>query len=64
MYTKISDIQFRLFICSNHLLKIGKDENAMFNRYKQIQICSHFDRSGDREAEVYEKLEFISDPKL
>jgi hypothetical protein len=34
-FTDIIDIQFKLFICSINLLKIGKDEDAVFNRYKQ-----------------------------
>jgi phage/plasmid-associated DNA primase len=63
-YTEIIDNQLKLFVCSNHLSKIGKDEDAVFNRYKQIQMCSHFNRSGDREAEDFEKLEFIADPEL
>ena len=61
---KFIDIRLKLFICSINLLKKGKDEDAVFNRYKQIWMCSHFDRSGHREAEDFEMLEFIADPKL
>jgi phage/plasmid-associated DNA primase len=53
-----------MFVCSNHIPKIDKDEEAVYNRYKQIQFCSHFDRSGSVEEENYETLDFIADTKL
>ena len=62
--TEDIDIKFKLFVCSNHLPKIKKDEEAVFNRYIQIQCNSHFDRTGTRTQENPEKLEFIADTHL
>jgi hypothetical protein len=31
-YTKIIDIHFKLFVCSNHLLKIGKDVISYYHK--------------------------------
>ena len=58
---------FKLFLCSNVLFNVGKDPekvNAVFNRYKEMRMCSHFDRTGDRTEEDFEKLEFIANAKL
>jgi phage/plasmid-associated DNA primase len=57
-------VSYKLFVCSNHLPVIEKDEQAVYNRYKQIEFCSHFDRTGAREVEVPEKLQFIADMTL
>lgn len=57
-------VSYKMFVCSNHIPKIDKDEEAVYNRYKQIQFCSHFDRSGSVEEENYETLDFIADTKL
>ena len=57
-------VSYKMFVCSNHIPKIDKDEQAVYNRYKQIQFCSHFDRTGCLEEENYETLEFIADTKL
>lgn len=57
-------IYFKLFICSNHVPKIAKGEEAVYNRYKQFEMRSHFDRTGNRKIENAEKLEFIADTKL
>lgn len=57
-------ISYKMFICSNHVPKIDKDEDAVYNRLKQIQFCSHFDRTGCLEEDNYETLDFIADKKL
>jgi phage/plasmid-associated DNA primase len=57
-------IMYKMFVCSNHIPTIEKDEQALYNRYKQIQLCSHFDRTGERKEVNLENLEFIADPGL
>lgn len=58
-------VSYKFFVCSNHLPKLNSaEETAVYNRYKQIELCSHFDRTGNRKVEVPEKLEFIADPTL
>jgi phage/plasmid-associated DNA primase len=59
---EIVNVQFKMFVCSNHIPKFEDDNEAVFNRYKQIQMCSHFDRN--RLEENIDKLEFIGDPSL
>ena len=61
---EIIDVMFKMFICSNHIPKIDQDEEAVYNRYKQLQMCSHFDRKGIRKVANPDKLEFIADTKL
>lgn len=62
--TENVDVNYKLFVCSNHIPKIGTNEEAVFNRYIQIQCNSHFDRTGDRRVENPERLEFIADKHL
>lgn len=62
--TEDVEVNYKLFVCSNHIPKIGKNEEAVFNRYIQIQCNSHFDRTGDRKEENPERLEFIADTHL
>ena len=58
-------ISYKLFVCSNHIPQINSaEENAVYNRYKQIELCSHFCRDGTRTEENPEKLEWIADPTL
>jgi phage/plasmid-associated DNA primase len=66
MYGNTLDLKvsYKMFVCSNHIPKIDKDEEAVYNRYKQIQFCSHFDRKGLVEEDNYENLDFIADTKL
>ena len=66
MYGNTIDLKvsYKMFVCSNHIPKIDKDEEAVYNRYKQIQLCSHFDRTGSLKKENYKTLEFIADTKL
>jgi phage/plasmid-associated DNA primase len=49
------------FALSNHTPKLDADESAGYNRYKEVSFKSHFDRTGDREEENEEELEFIAD---
>ena len=62
--TIVLKILYKMFVCSNHIPKIDKDEEAVYNRYKQIPFCSHFDRTGVLEEDNYATLEFIADTKL
>jgi phage/plasmid-associated DNA primase len=55
------NILFKMFILSNHIPKVDPNEEAVFNRYKQVSFGSHFDRSGMRKQENPEKLLFIAD---
>lgn len=57
-------IYFKMFVCSNPKPKIGNDEEAVFNRYIELEFGSHFDRKGERTQECPERLEFIADPTL
>lgn len=54
--------QFKFFLCSNVLFNVGKDNDAVFNRYKECPFNSHFDV--DRTEENYETLEFKADKDL
>jgi len=58
------NIMFKLFVLSNNIPKIGDEEEAVYNRLKQISFNSHFDTSGLREESNIEKLEFIADKEL
>lgn len=62
--TAILKIMWKMFICSNYLPNIDKEAEAVYNRYKQVQLCSHFDRTGCLEEDDYENLEFIADVRL
>lgn len=62
--SEIIQILYKPFILTNHIPTIDPTEIAVFNRYKQITYCSHFDRSGERKEENIEKLEFIADTNL
>jgi phage/plasmid-associated DNA primase len=58
------NILFKLNGLSNFKPKIEADQQATYNRYKQISYHSHFDRSGQRKVANPETLEFIADPHL
>ena len=60
----IINIMFKLFALTNNLPSIDAEENAVYNRYKQVSYASHFDRSGTRTIENPNKLEFIADVSL
>jgi phage/plasmid-associated DNA primase len=57
-------IMFKMFVCTNHLPTIAKEEEAVYNRYKQLNLCSHFCRDGTRKEANPAKLEFIADTSL
>ena len=52
------------FALSNHTPKLDADESAGYNRYKEISFKSHFDRTGEREEENEDELEYIADCSL
>lgn len=58
------NILFKLFALTNNMPSISAEENAVYNRYKQLSYASHFDRTGTRTIENPEKLEFIADTSL
>lgn len=62
--SEIINMLFKLFILTNHIPKINAEENAVYNRYKQLSFNSHFDRTGNRKNPNEEKLEFIADINL
>ena len=57
-------ILYKMFVLSNHIPSIDPDEQAVYNRYKQITFSSHFDRKGERKIENAERLQFIADIEL
>jgi phage/plasmid-associated DNA primase len=62
--TETIKITSKFFALSNHIPKIDPDEQAVYNRYKQVSFNSHFDRTGTRKVEDPEKLLFIADKDL
>jgi phage/plasmid-associated DNA primase len=58
------NIQFKIFILSNHVPNIDPNESAVYNRYKQVSFNSHFDRTGQRTEEDPKNLLFIADSSL
>jgi hypothetical protein len=57
-------ILYKMFILSNHIPKVDPNEEAVYNRYKQVSFGSHFDRTGVRKLENPTELLFIADPGL
>ena len=57
-------VYFKAFILSNHIPSIDPNEEAVYNRYKQITFGSHFDRTGMRKTENPERLQFIANVEL
>jgi hypothetical protein len=62
--SEIINILFKSFILSNHIPSIDPNEEAVYNRYKQITFGSHFDRTGMRKTENPERLQFIANVEL
>ena len=58
------DLIGMFFALSNHKPQLDADESAGYNRYKEVAFKSHFDRTGDREVEDEDKLEYIADESL
>lgn len=57
-------IQFKVFGLTNHMVKIGENEDSVFNRFSQISYGSHFDRFGKLKQDIPEQLKFIADTSL
>ena len=57
-------VLFKQFILSNHIPSIDPNEEAVYNRYKQITFGSHFDRTGTLTKSIPEQLKFIADTTL
>ncbi len=57
-------VQCLLHALSNHIPDLSAEEEACYNRYRQISYNSHFDRTGTRTEENIAKLEFIADETL
>jgi phage/plasmid-associated DNA primase len=55
------NILYKMFILSNHIPKVDSNEEAVYNRYKQVSLGSNFDRTGMRKKEDPDKLLFIAD---
>jgi len=58
------NIQFKMFILSNFMIKIDPTQSAVYNRYKQASFCSNFDRTGTLKEAKPELLKFIADTTL
>ena len=58
------NILYKMFILSNHIPKVDSNEEAVYNRYKQVSFGSHFDRTGMRQKEDADRLLFIADCSL
>jgi phage/plasmid-associated DNA primase len=58
------NVLFKAFILSNHIPSIDPNEEAVYNRYKQITFGSHFDRTGMRKTENADRLQFIANIEL
>jgi phage/plasmid-associated DNA primase len=58
-------MMFKLFLCSNVELKVGKEEaGSVFNRVRALELLSNFDTQGKTKVEDYENLKFIANPLL
>ena len=58
------DILFKMFVLTNHTPNMSADEEAIYNRFRQITYGSHFDTQGLRTEPNIKELEFIADPTL
>jgi phage/plasmid-associated DNA primase len=58
------NIMFKMFALSNHIPKIDPNEQAVYNRYKQISFNSKFDTTGTLIEDNPEKLLFKADTTL
>jgi hypothetical protein len=63
-YTEILPLMFKLFLCSNVLFNVGKGNDAVFNRYREMRLGSHFDRTGETTEDDFENLKFVANPLL
>lgn len=58
------NVQFKVFGLTNHTVKIGDNEDAVFNRYVQISYGSHFDKTGTLKEDKPEELRFMANATL
>lgn len=58
------NVQFKVFGLTNHTVKIGDNEDAVFNRYVQISYGSHFDKTGTLKEDIPDQLRFKADATL
>lgn len=62
--TELINVMFKMFTLSNHIPKIDPNEEAVYNRYKQISFNSKFDRTGQLTEDKPEQLLFKADTTL
>lgn len=62
--SSVIKIMFKVFVLTNNLPNIESDEDAVYNRFKQLSYGSHFDRTGSITEDDPTNLEFVADPKL
>jgi len=60
--TESIKVFFKMFVCSNHTPKFDEDNEAVFNRYRQVEMSSHFD--SERTEDCPERLEFVGNANL
>jgi phage/plasmid-associated DNA primase len=58
------NILFKLFALTNHMPNIDPNDEAVYNRYKQISYSSNFDRTGEIKVADPSQLQFIADTGL
>jgi len=61
---EIFKVMFKMFILTNHTPNLSSDEEAVYNRFRQITFGSHFDTQGNTTEENYENLQFIADVSM
>lgn len=57
-------LMFKMFALSNFVPKISAEEQAVYNRYKQVSFNSHFDQTGSLTEAIPSQLKFIADTGL
>jgi phage/plasmid-associated DNA primase len=62
--SEIINIMYKVFAITNHIPNISAEEQAVYNRFKQVSFNSHFDRTGTRLEEDPENLRFIANTSL
>jgi phage/plasmid-associated DNA primase len=58
------NVQSKMYGLTNHTVKIGDNEDAVFNRYVQVSYGSHFDKTGALKEDIPEQLRFKADATL
>lgn len=62
--SEIFKVMWKMFVLTNHIPNLSSDEEAVYNRFRQITFGSHFDTQGNTTKENYENLQFIADVNL